>query len=218
MRRQILLGGLVLAASILGARRASAQGQAQSEIVLPTFNLFTVNTTVSVPDRGGMLIGGSGSASTTRTEFGPGFGRGLASRSSGSDAVARVWIHDFQEMEESLAKGLAHDDTPPPTGFAGRIHQYASSREKDEKPNDEAARRNSSPAFADSAKKDSPKADLSKVDHAADLLKRGHDAEARGKINVASLYYKSVVSLGSTPSARSAQERLNSLETKLAGR
>lgn len=217
MRRQILLGGLILTASILGAERV-ALGQAQGEIVVPTFNLFTISTTVSVPDRGGMLMGGSDSASNTRTEYGPGFGRGLASRSSASDAVARVWIHDFQEMEQSLGKGLARDDTPPPTGFAARMHQYASSRAKEEKPKDEPERRNSSLASTDSRKNDSPKADLSKADQAANLLKRGQDAEARGKIKVASLYYKSVVSLGSTPSARSAQERLNSLDTKLAGR
>ena len=37
---------------------------------LPTVSAFTVNTTVSVPDRGSALLGGISRASSGRNEFG----------------------------------------------------------------------------------------------------------------------------------------------------
>lgn len=211
MRSQFLLGGLIILASSHPPRIASAQAVAQSEIVVPTISVFNVATTVSVPDRGGMYLGGHRSASNTRTEFGPGFGRGLASRASAADAGVRVWIHDFQELEESLGKGTEYAASPPPTGFAARVQQYASRRPERRPETTQADPKNTKTSRDD---------DLlaAKIEHAADLLKRGHDAESRGKLNVAKLYYKSVVSLGSTPSARTAQERVTALETKIAGR
>ncbi len=216
MRRQVLLGGLIILAISLLTRGAAAQAVVQSEIVVPTISVFNIATTVSVPDRGGIYLGGLHRASTTSTESFPRLGRGLSSRMSASDASAHVWIHDFQEMEESLGKGTQYAASPAATGFAGRMQRYASSRSarRLEIPQEKATQ--VEPASTKSSRDDELLA--AKIEHAADLLKRGHDAESRGKLNVAKLYYKSVISLGSTPSSRTAQERLASLDTKLAGR
>lgn len=213
MRRQFLLGGLIILASSLLPRSASAQAVAQGEIVVPVISVFNVATTVSVPDRGGMYLGGHRSASTTRTETFPRLSRGLSSRMSASDASVHVWIHDFQEMEEALGKGTEYASGPPPTGFARRVQQYASAR---------SVNRPEPGIVKESPTPPKPSRDellAAKTEHAANMFKRGQDAESRGKLNVAKLYYKSVVSLGSTPSARPAQERLTALDqTKLAGR
>lgn len=215
MRRPFLIGGLIILVSSFLARSASAQAVIQGEIVVPTISVFNVATTVSVPDRGGISLGGYRSASTTRTESFPRLGRGLSSRMSASDASARVWIHDFQEMEESLGKGTPYATSPPATGFAARVQQYASIR-PDRKP--ETTQEKAVQEEPTTAKTSRDELLAAKIEHAADLLKRGQDAESRGKLNVAKLYFKSVVSLGSTPSARTAKERLSSLETKIAGR
>jgi hypothetical protein len=198
-------------------RTASGQAVVQGEIVVPTISVFTVGTTVSVPDRGGTYLGGYRSASTTSTETFPRLGRGFASRMSASDATAHVWIHDFQEMEEQLGKRTEYATRPTPTGFGASVQQYASNRSERRVEITPAKTSQEEPTATKKARDDELLA--AKVEHAADLLKRGQDAETRGKLNVAKLYYKSVVSLGSTPSGRTAQERLTSLEeTKLAGR
>ncbi len=188
----------------------AAQGIAQAEIIVPRINMFTINTSVSVPDRGYTSLGGVRNASTIRNEFAPGFGRGYASRISGSDAGVRVWIHDFQELEEELGKGDGANSFAS-SGFSARIRQYGRNESHFEKETPSAEPTKPSQQSRELAA--SPKAD-----HAADFLKRGQDAEQRGKLKVAALYYKSVVSLGATPSARLAQDRLNSLEFKIAGR
>jgi hypothetical protein len=205
MRRAFWVCGAVALAYGLSPDRVMAQGAAQAQIVVPTFSNFSMGTTISVPDRGGMYMGGDHRASDFRTEVGPGFGRGLASRRTAADASTRVWIHDFDEMEQSLARGRLGTVERPAPGFASRMHEYATlTRERREEPKETPATKAESEAAF-------------KLAHAADLLKRGQDAEGRGKLKVAALYYKSVVSLGDADSAPVARQRLVSLETKLAG-
>jgi hypothetical protein len=218
MQRHFCIGGLIILASSLLPRAASAQAVAQAEIVVPTISTFTVGTTVSVPDRGGAYLGGVRRASDFRTETFPRLGHGFSSSRSASDATVHVWIHDFQEMEEALAKGTEYASRPAPTGFAARMLQYAPNRSERRVEVSQTKAVQDEPTTTTKVSRDDEMR-AAKTEHAADMLKRGQDAEARGKLNVAKLYYKSVVSLGSTPSARSAQERLTSLdETKLAGR
>ena len=183
----------------------SAQGVARGEIVVPTFNVFSVGTTISVPDRGGMVIGGAGDSSTTSTEFGPGFGRGFASRSSAAGASARVWIHDFQELEASLKKSPEGDQSVPLAGFAAGLRRYASAPPRTDERSD--PRSDYGSRMSTSPDQHTP----SKTEQAADLLKRGEDAEKRGKIKIARLYYQSAAALGATPSSPAARERLQRL-------
>jgi hypothetical protein len=214
MRRAFWLVGLASAAQWAIATDVLAQGAAQAEIVVPTFSIFTAGTTISVPDRGYASLAGDRRASDTRTEFGPGFERGFASRRSASDAGVRVWIHDFQEMEQALARGRTGDSSRPVDGFAARMFDYASM------PNElKDSKESRQPPPDDRTAKSKSDGDASfKLSHAADLFKRGQEAEDRGKLKVAALYYKSVVSLGVTPSASTAKQRLAALESKLASR
>jgi len=98
------ISGLIL---LLGAGRLAAQA---TTIQLPTFNFFTVNTTVEVPDGGSGFIGGLGSAAAGRTERGiPGLGffPPLGNRATGSTGHAggvsvSATIHDFDAMDRAL--------------------------------------------------------------------------------------------------------------------
>jgi hypothetical protein len=76
-------------------------------VQLPTFHQFTVSTTVVVPDRGSMVIGGIDRARESQVFAGPrwlgplrsrGFGRELSSTRAGVSAT----IIDHHEMDEAL--------------------------------------------------------------------------------------------------------------------
>ena len=71
----------------------------------PVIGRFSVSTSVSVPDRGGMLLGGVSRAADGRKSFGPGSfpagssrGRSTLNRSISS----HVYIHDFAAMDPFL--------------------------------------------------------------------------------------------------------------------
>ncbi len=74
----------------------------QQTVQLPTFHYFGVQTTVVVPDRGSMSLGGVGSYVGTRTQFdkvGPsssGFNRNWSGLSM------RATIHDLEAMDRAI--------------------------------------------------------------------------------------------------------------------
>ncbi|MBW3542122.1 MAG: hypothetical protein KY476_17770 [Planctomycetes bacterium] len=101
------LGALVL------PRTAAAQ---QVTVQQPVFNVFSVNTTVSVPDRGAAYLGGVKRATESRRGFGvfrppgqSGFGRAL----DGSSVTARVWFHDFEELDRAALGAAERTRTSP---------------------------------------------------------------------------------------------------------
>lgn len=95
MRRQL---GLV----ILIVAGAGAPAHAQ-QVQQPVVGVAGVNTTVSVPDRGRMMLGGVSRAASARTTFGPipsGASAGFAT--SGSSTDARVWIQNLDVLDEQM--------------------------------------------------------------------------------------------------------------------
>lgn len=89
----------VLVASSLIASHACAQA-----VQLPTFRYFSVQTTVSVPDRGGALLGGVDRASSGSTSRGFGPLRNRASGSSVGSSIASVHatIIDHNELDQAV--------------------------------------------------------------------------------------------------------------------
>lgn len=79
--------------------------QTATTVQLPTFNFFTISTSVMVPDRGGAYLGGVGrGASAGRSNGAPGL---PGSRAFGSSAEAGgvsigVQIHDFEATDRAL--------------------------------------------------------------------------------------------------------------------
>jgi hypothetical protein len=91
-------------------------GEAPAQVIqLPTFRTFTMSTTVSVPDRGSVSLGGVSSSSRYRSERGlPGLGHmPFAGRVLGNRTIAghthsgrlsvSAQVHDFEAMEEELS-------------------------------------------------------------------------------------------------------------------
>ena len=94
---------------------------AQQTIQQPVVGVTSVNTTVSVPNRGSTFLGGVSSAQSGRSQYGPlptGPANGY-SRQATSMSVS-VYIHDLQAMDEALLNSASapSDARRPRTGMA----------------------------------------------------------------------------------------------------
>jgi hypothetical protein len=105
-----------------------AQPLPATTVQLPTFSYFTVNTTVSVPDRGGAYLGGVNRArdGSWSRGFGP-----LANRSLGGDRMASgVSVHatiiDHEELDRAVLAEAAARRVPadPAVAKAGALTRH----------------------------------------------------------------------------------------------
>src|SRR4051812_25435902 len=85
-------------------------------VQLPSYSVFTVQTTVSVPDGGGAYLGGlkSGASNSSRFGIGPLSNRGLSSSRSASGMSVSATVIDHAEIDrailaEAAAKRAASD-------------------------------------------------------------------------------------------------------------
>ena len=224
MPRELKTAAAVILASSLVAGTAAAQVVIEGEIRVPVQSVFTVNTTVTVPDRGHTYLGGVRSASSSRNES-TGERPRIDSRVVSQGAAAHVRIINLDEMDEQMRGGTGTESAVVARGFAAGIRQYASAPTSGSKSRDVAAPRTvrREPGDAnklvqdDAAKSQESEAQSLREAQAADLLKRGEDAEARGKLKVAQIYFQTAARLAPAPSAKIAQQRIQSLSTKLAG-
>lgn len=107
LRPNVLIVLLMFAAT--ASTTSKSFGQATT-VQLPTFNFFTISTTVNVPDRGTMALGGVNTAADGSRQNGvpglsgvPGLGnRAIGSTRGGSNMSVGVTIIDLQEMDRQL--------------------------------------------------------------------------------------------------------------------
>ncbi len=96
---------VVFVGAIIAILSADRTLRAQVTIQQPVVQVFSVNTTVSVPDRGSAFIGGVKRAGDSRNTFGfgpfrPGSSVGTFREHAGLST--HVWIHEFDEMDRML--------------------------------------------------------------------------------------------------------------------
>ncbi len=205
-RRWLLAAGVLL----LGAARLHAQA---TTIQLPTFNFFTVNTTVEVPDGGSGFIGGLSSNATGQTQRGiPGLGfvPPLGNRATGATGSAggmsvTATIHDFDAMDRALL-GSDFDrsghyiggDTSAPSDPALRqrlarlpvmLRPLPPSTTDSSRPSQLAADASGSQSIAAMRAQQSAE-DSAQQAEAARLLEQAREVEAAGKPGVAKIYYQ----------------------------
>ena len=85
---------------------------AQQGVQLPVVSATSVNTTVSVPDRGSAMLGGVSSAQSARSQYGPlrtGSSRGLSRQAT--SISTNVYIHDLQAMDEALLNSVSTESS-----------------------------------------------------------------------------------------------------------
>jgi hypothetical protein len=200
------IAALFLAAALLAAGVARGQQQVPgglpaTTVQLPSFSIFSVNTTVSVPDRGGMYLGGVNRARDGSKS------RGLGNRAIGSDRAANgvqvlATIHNLDELDRAVlakaaAKRGALDPAVAQAELLRRGVQVAAADGEGV-----AAIRSQKAAAADAGARE-----------AAEQFAKAEAAEAEGKASVAKIYYQ-MVARRVGPLQQVAESRLAKLASK----
>jgi hypothetical protein len=170
---------------ILAAQTVQAQNIAVQQPVLQD---FSVDTTVTVPDRGTALLGSVRSGAAGRASYGFGPFRNGSSRGyslSGSSVTTSVYIHDLRAMDEAL---LA---TAEPSAPSASRWEAALARRH-------AADRTAEPARAE------PERDL---DKRLKFERLAREAEASRKMSLALAYWKAAAKYGSPTAAEKIAAR-----------
>lgn len=197
---------LTLAAVLTLTSTSAAQAQATT-VQLPTFNVFTTTTTVSVPDRGGVLLGGVKRGAEGSNSFGvpgalgpPFKNRGIGSERSASMMSVHVTIHDLHLMDEDILARTNYVMRPDYEAQAAR--QLASAQA--------GSAGLPSGSLADlRAQREIEKFAVER--EAATAFEKGLKAEDAGKPAVAKIHYTMALKRASSPELKSE------IEKRLAG-
>lgn len=172
------------AAAILWGGGSAAFGQvpAPTTVQLPTFHVFTVQTTVSVPDRGGMALGGITRGADGRVQLGP-LGNRASSSSRGAGGLsASATILDNRELDETVL--AAAERVSPGGGTATKAAELSRGVAK------EASARQ--PGSVAAIREQNAVAEQERNAEFAAVLAKGAQAEARGQMGLAKTYYRMV--------------------------
>jgi len=200
---------LPLALLVAGAEAALGQATA---VQLPTYSFFSTNSTVVVPDRGSVYLGGIKRAASGRSEFGvpllPLRNRAFGLERSASGASVSVFIHDFDAMDEYL---LSRPTPSLPNGY--RPAAAATVRGRAEATGVAAKVEAVSPAASVAALRARHERQTeARFAEAEEFLRRGREAEAAGKGNVARIYYEMAARRAAGPLRSEVLARLDLLD------
>jgi hypothetical protein len=190
------------AAALFGAVQ-SVSAQPATTVQLPSFSYFTVNTTVSVPDRGGISLAGTnraGDAVRTRG-FGPLGSRGVASDRAASNVSVTATILDMAELDaQALADAAQRGEVDPD---AARAELLTRDAKQEAAPDSVAAIRAQNAA-----------AGVARASEAAGYMAQAQEAEAAGKKSVAKIFYQMVARRDAGGLKQLAEARLAVLNGK----
>ena len=166
-----------LAPVVLSAVVLMTASAAPAQVVqLPTYQFFSTDSSVMVPDHGTASLGGVTRSSTGSNQFGPPFlpsNRSFGSQTGAAGARVSVMIHDFEAMDAALMAGA-----PDGAGRAGQIGAVAANPSS---PPGQLA------SVADLAARKAA-AHATEQAEAEQLLERGLKAQAEGKPGAAKVY------------------------------
>jgi hypothetical protein len=185
---RILIISLALA---FPACTSQAQVIQQQTVQLPTFHYFGVQTTVVVPDRGSIPLGGVTYGGSMRTRFdrvGPNYGYGQFNETLGLSMSAT--IIDLDEMDRAV--------------LAEAARKRGAKFDVMGRPVDEAL--DLKPAVRPAPIEPPRERVVGAV-----YLRRGRDAEMKGQPELARVFYRRAAKLGNTVEKQTAEERLAAL-------
>jgi hypothetical protein len=179
----------------------------------PAIGVFSVDTVVSVPDRGRMFPGGVRSAGSLRSSYGFGPVRQSAfshfATSGGADVG--VYIFDFEAMNQALLDQLpAGTKSPAATPRAEDAWLYQERRRPVATQVVDAPSGRARDGGHAVASGHGPPTTEDAAQQAAFYLERGRSAESKGKDGAAALCYRMAVKYGS----RDAADRLAAIAAK----
>jgi hypothetical protein len=174
-----------LAAGLVGWCAAPAAAQQAATIQLPSYSSFGVSTTVSVPDRGSMSLGGVGRSSTGSTAFGPGFGprsRAFGRQTSASSVTVHTTIHDFDAMDKQL---LGQAKQSYASSKSARVAEVAGSSSAGS-----GSAGSAPPGSVAEARRQRAADVAAEQKRALDYMAQAERAAARGQVQVAKVLYQ----------------------------
>lgn len=170
----------------------------------PVVSQFGVGTTVVVPDRGGISLGGvsRGFESRNSAGFGPGplfRSRGIGREYSSSSMSVHTTIHDFDAYDRLLLhQANAQSHTTAASGFKDPLARSAYLSLNGRAASDPQPQ---GPTINGKASSDRDQVKAQGESKALDFYQRGLKAEAAGKANVAEIYFRVAASYGSDQAA-----------------
>jgi hypothetical protein len=172
-------------------------------VQLPTFSVFNVTTTVSVPDRGSISLGGVDRGVDATVSRGPIRNRGIGSSRTASGMSVHATIIDHSELDRAvLAAAAAKRGESPDSAFAkADVLSRSVARASDSPLPDSVAAIRARTASA---------ADLESTELAGYLAK-GRQAEAENKPTVAKVFYQMVARRDHGQLGQQALSRLSAL-------
>ncbi len=186
-------------------------------VQLPSFSIFSVNTTVSVPDGGGMYLGGVNRArdGSTSRGFGPFANRGIGGDRMASGVSVQATIIDHDELDRAVLAEAAARRAPadPDTAKAALLSRHVGRDATCIAATSGRATGGSSDSVAAIRAKNAAAAD-ERASEAARYFAQAQQAEADGKPAVAKIYYQMVVRRDAGMLKQQAEERLTTLAPK----
>jgi len=189
MRRVTACFSLLVVGLIVPSAPAQQQLPATT-VQLPTFSFFGISTTVSVPDRGSVFMGGINRAQSGSRQFGapllPFGNRAMGSSRGAMGTRVSVWIHDFEAMDEALLS--------QPTAFSGHRSGLPPAAEPWQRrlaESQDSSGGQPAPSLEDIRQKRLA-AQQTRANEALVFFERAQKAEEAGKANVARIYYQMV--------------------------
>ena len=220
MRCAFYLAAVGALSAASGALAQQPQNLPATSVQLPSFSFFSVNTTVSVPDRGGAYLGGVNRArdgSWTRG-FGP-----LANRAIGGDRMAggasvHATIIDHEELDRATLAAAAAKRGPVDPD-AAKAEALARHIGRDDEREGEAPAESSSvpPPLPDSVAAIKARNAAAAEERSVEAVKffaQAQQAEAEGKPAIAKIYYQMAARRDAGSLKQRAEERLAALANR----
>lgn len=197
-------------------------------IQLPTQRIVGIGTTVSVPDRGSMYLGGIGQSQTGSDSRGvPLFGkvplvdrlfrnRAIGSNTGSSGLAVNVMIHDMNEMDQALLAAAAEREgkSPQTLLIARRAQELGSTLTSEEK---SSTRRSPGNATSIAAIRAEQQRDRAAADQEAlDLLAQAREAVQDNKPGLAKIYLRMAAKRGSSDVAYEARQVFDEIQRAAA--
>ena len=119
---------------IIGVLLIGQSAFGQLAVQQPVVGTTSINTTVTVPDRGSTYLGGVSSAQSGRSQYGPlrsGTSTGFTRQSSSMSTS--VYIHDLRAMDEAILNSVGRSAGTERTSSSASLEVVTSPAEKRKK-------------------------------------------------------------------------------------
>jgi hypothetical protein len=182
--------------------------QPATSVQLPTFSQFSINTTVSVPDRGSISLGGNDTGVDRTISRGPIGNRSLSSSRTASGVSVSATIIDHAELDRAVLAEAAARRGKADDAAVAKAAALSSSVARSEPSITGRATSGALPGSVAAIRQEQQTAAELQSAELASYLAKGQQAEVEGKATVARIFYQMVARRDQGQLKQQALERL----------